>query len=86
MVSTLLLAGAVWMDFVSLTRWVRLRRNGKGPGGIPLAPWLVYLFVCYGSGQWLLLVGLTGYHLACHVFIPRRYRLWVESEKRPQLR
>ena len=30
--------------------------------------------------------GLTGYHLACHVFIPRGYRLWVESERRPQLR
>lgn len=86
MFTTLLLGGAAWLDFVSLTRWIRLRRTGKGPGGIPVLSWLLYTYVCWGTGQWLLWLGLTGYHLTCHVFIPQRYRLWLESERRPQLR
>ena len=86
MVSTVLLAGAVWLDLVSLSRWIRLRRSGKGPGGIPILAWLVYFWVCWGPGKYLMLLGLTGYHIACHVVIPKRYRLWVESESRPQLR
>lgn len=86
MFSTLLLAGAVWLDFVSLARWVRLRKTGRGAGGIPLLSWLIYAWVCLGSGRWLLFAGLTAYHLACHMYIPMRYRLWAEATRRPLLK
>lgn len=85
MLSNLILLGAAWFDFVSLARWVRLRKTGRGPGGIPVLAWLVYSWICVGQGRWLMLVALTGYHLACHVIVPRSYRLWVESESRPRL-
>ena len=82
MIGYFFIAFGVYIDIMSLFRWLKLNKEPKGEGqgvprrgaGIPFVAWIIYLIVCMGQKNLLLLVVLSVFHVLCHFVIPALHR------------
>jgi hypothetical protein len=76
MVLPILLGLGILLDLWSLYAWLRRNTLGHGPSGIAGASWFLYLPYCVWRRSFLLLAGLTAFHLCCQYLLPLLHRRW----------
>ncbi|MCX5797407.1 MAG: hypothetical protein NTY77_18100 [Elusimicrobia bacterium] len=66
----------VLLDLWSLYAWLKRNRLGQGPSGVAGASWFLYFSYCVWRRSFLLLVGLTVFHVSCQYLVPLLHRRW----------
>ncbi len=80
MIFKLLIMAGMWVDLVSMARWLKKNKTGHG-GGMPFLAMFIYAPLCWWHGSYVLLAGLSFFHYMCNFMIPVKHRRWLSSDR-----
>ena len=85
MVWRLLVFAGMWVDLVSMARWLKKYKNMDSRGGMPFLALAFYTPACWLHGGLVMWGALAAYHYLCNFLIPVKHRNWLSSDRGPSL-